>query len=79
MKNLGYPVTIESITLFSPSSYPTLSFHVGRQTEIACGVNGGTGEPSAAVVNVLVDIECATRGCDSGLERVWVTCSSLSE
>lgn len=64
MKNLGYPVTIESITLFSPSSYPTLSFHVGRETETACGVNGGTGEPSVVVVSVLVnmiiDIGCAT-------------------
>ena len=76
IKNLGYPVTIESTTRFSPSSYPTLSLHVGRQTEIACGVNGGTGEPSNEEVNVLVDIGCVTRGCDSGLERVRVTCSN---
>jgi hypothetical protein len=42
---------------------------------MACGVNGGTGDPSTAVVHVLVDIGCGTRVCDSGLEMVWVTCS----
>lgn len=61
MKNLGYPDTIASATRFSPSSYPTLSFHVGSDTEIACGVKGGTERPNAtlglAVVMISVDVE----------------------
>ena len=37
-------------------------------------MNGGTGEPSTAVVNVLVDIDYPTQGCDSGLGVVRKTC-----
>ena len=39
-----------STTRFSPSSYPTLSFHVGNETEIACGVSGGTDVPNEALM-----------------------------
>lgn len=45
MKNLGYPVSMLSMTRFSFSSYPTVSRHVGRDTDIAWGVNGGTTWP----------------------------------
>jgi hypothetical protein len=65
MKNLGYPVAIASMTRFSPSSYPTLSRHVGRETEMACGVKGGTVWPSvegepwlAAGMGFDIDIRC---------------------
>ena len=37
-------------------------------------MNGGTDEPSTAVVNVLVDIDFVTRGYDSGLGMVRMTC-----
>ena len=40
-------MTMASTTRFSPSSYPTLSFQVGSDTEMACGVNAGTDAPSA--------------------------------
>lgn len=50
IKNLGYPDIIEFITLFSPSSYPTLSRQVGKETEIACGVCGGTASPNVTLI-----------------------------
>ena len=41
---------MEFITLFSPSSYPTLSRQVGKETEIACGVCGGTASPKVTLI-----------------------------
>ena len=45
MKNRGYPVCMAPITRTSPSSYPTLSAHLGNETEIACSVKAGIGLP----------------------------------
>ena len=56
IKNLGYPETIKSTTRFSPSSYPTLSLQVGRDTEIACAVKGGTGKPKVSCWSLRVSV-----------------------
>ncbi len=37
MKNRGYPDCMASMTRASPSSYPTLSAHLGRETETPRG------------------------------------------
>lgn len=64
MKNLGYPETMTSTTRFSPSSYPTLSAHVGNETEIACGVKAGTGAPKGTgasndgAEDIVAGVEC---------------------
>ena len=56
-----------SITLFSPSSYPTLSRQVGSETEMACGVNGGTDWPNvdadpAVNAAILVVVQATSAG-----------------
>jgi hypothetical protein len=45
MKKRGYPDCMASTTRASPSSYPTLSNHLGSETEMACSVNAGIGLP----------------------------------
>lgn len=49
-----------SMTRASPSSYPTLSTHVGSETEIACSVKAGIVLPrgiSEGAMVVGVDVE----------------------
>ena len=58
-----------STTRFSPSSYPTLSFHVGNDTEMAWAVKGGTDMPSVSccvfgmvIVTAVLIVSAWTRG-----------------
>ena len=69
MKKRGYPETMASMTRFSPSSYPTLSFHVGKDTEMAWAVKGGTDMPSVSccvfgmvIVTAVLIVSAWTRG-----------------
>jgi hypothetical protein len=66
MKNLGYPVSIRSTTRLSPSSYPTLSSQVGKDTEIAWAVSEGTAEPSGIGGGAATAVIAASVGCSPG-------------
>lgn len=63
MKNRGYPVCMASTTRTSPSSYPTLSAHLGNETEMACSVKAGIGLPRGFCK---VAIAWSTQYCFSG-------------
>ena len=69
IKNRGYPVTIAPKTLWSPSSYATLSSQVGSDTDIACAVRAGTEAPIASwppTVVVVVLLMAVVNGSELG-------------
>ena len=61
MKKRGYPDCIALMTRASPSSYPTLSAHVGSETEIACSVKAGIGSPRVFSEEAIVSEEDRVR------------------